>query len=64
MTSSDLPPMVEQCTGHVIQSETSDRYTALSVGVLLHIYIYEFSYQFHETVTLDITFMGRDQELK
>jgi len=30
----------------------------------ISIYIYEFSYQFLETGTSDITFMGRDQELK
>ena len=71
MTSSELPPMVVQYTGHVIQTETRDQYTALLlVGVLLH--IYEFSYifdtvlyQFLETETSDTTFtiMGRDQEL-
>ena len=44
MTSSELSPMVVQHTGHVIQTETCDQYTALLlVGVLLH--IYEFSYK-------------------
>ena len=41
MMSSELPPMLEY-TGHVIQTETRNQYTALSfVGFLLH--IYEFS---------------------
>ena len=69
MTSSELPPMVVQYTGHAIQTETRDKYTALSlVGVLLH--IYEFSYfdtvlyKFLETGTSDNSFMGREQELK
>ena len=39
MTSSELPPMVVQYTGHVIQTETRDQCAALLlVGVLLHIY--------------------------
>ena len=53
-----------------VNSETHHQYTALSLlRVLLH--IYEFSkkidtvlYKFLETGTSDITFMGRDQELK
>ena len=44
MTSSELPRMVVQYTGHGIQTETHDQYTALSlVRVLLH--IYEISYK-------------------
>ena len=70
MTSSELPLMVVQYTGHVIQTETGDQYTALSlVRVLLHIFEFSYKfdkvlYQFLETGTSDITFMGRDQELK
>ena len=47
--------MVVQYTGHVIQTETRDQYTAQFYTVL---------YQFPETGTSDLTFMGRDQELK
>ena len=62
--------MVVQYTGHVIQTETRDQYTALSlVEVLLHKYEFSYKfytvlYQFPETGTSDLTFMGRDQELK
>ena len=70
MTSSELPLMVVQYIVHLIQTDTPDQYTALTlVGVLLH--LYEFSnkfdtvlYQFLEKGTSDITFMGCDQELK
>ena len=58
ITSQELHPMRVQYTCYMIETET-------------HIYIYEFSnkfdtvlYQFLETGTSDITFMGLDQELK
>ena len=70
MTSSELPKMVVQYTGHVMQTEPRDQYTALSLeGVLLNIYDFSYnfdtvSYKFLEIGTSDITFMGLDQELK
>ena len=33
MTSSELPPMVVQYTGYVIQTETHDQYSALSLVI-------------------------------
>ena len=53
--------MVMQYTGHVIQTETRDKYTALSlVGVLLHIYefwykriVFATNYDFLITISLE-----------
>ena len=59
--------MVVQNTGHVIQTGTRDKYTALSFVLHIYEFLYKFDtvlYQFLETGTSDITFMGRDQELK
>ena len=59
-----------QYSGHVIQAETRDHYTALKlVEVLLCIYefLYKFDtdlYKFLETGTLGRTRNGSDQKLK
>ena len=59
-----------QYTGHVIQTETRDHYTALPLVEVL-VCIYEFSYKFDtdlckflETGTSGRTRKGSDQKLK
>ena len=69
MTSQELPPMRVQYSGHVIQAETLDHYTALPFVEVL-VCIYEFSYKFDpdlnkflETGTLGRTRKGSEQTL-
>ena len=60
-----------QYTGHVIETETRDHEIYEKINdIYTKLYKYEISYtfdtvlyQFLETGTSDITFMGRDQEL-
>ena len=70
ITSQELPPMRVQYSGHMIQAETRDHYTALPlVKVLVCIYefLYKFDtvlYKFLETGTSGRTRKGSDQKLK
>ena len=69
-TSQELPPMRVLYSGHVIQAEKRDHYTALPLVEVL-VYIYEFLYKFDtdlykffETRTSGGTRKGSDQKLK
>ena len=70
ITSQELPPKRVQYSGHVIQAETHDHYTALPLVEIL-VCIYKFSYKFDtdlykflETGTSGRTCKGSDQKLK